>query len=177
MPKLSYESLSLIVGILFVIILITIMIYFSIKEKESSKKIIQLEHSIEDANKEIYKIQKWILDKDKKTALKEVDSSSVKLESRIKELCESNASLADNITSIHAGLQSDREYFEDKILLLEEKLREFRHFANQSSSTNEKQIIDLFNNNYGIDQISKELRISKGEVEFVLRLAKFKESR
>lgn len=161
MVNLSYEMMSVIVAGLFILMIIIVLLYITLKEKESAKKIMRLEASIEDVHKEIYKIQKWIVDSDKRTQDVKPNAETFK----------AMADLKADILSLQHGLQSDRDYFEDKILVLEERLRSLGHFNAPSQQRNEKQILDLFKNGYTIDAISKELRISKSEVEFVLKLS------
>ena len=159
--NISYEMMSVIVAGLFILMVVIILLYITMKEKESAKKLLQLERSIEDINKEIYKIQKWIVESDKKIQNKKVNTETMDVLSNIKA----------DVISLQHGLQSDRDYFEDKILVLEERLRSLGHFNTPSQQRNEKQILNLFKNGYTIDAISKELRITKSEVEFVLKLS------
>lgn len=161
MVNLSYEMMSVIVAGLFILMIIIVLLYITLKEKESAKKIMRLEASIEDVHKEIYKIQKWIMDNDKRTQDTKPNA----------EIFKAMADLKADTLSLQHGLQSDRDYFEDKILVLEERLRSLGHFNAPSQQRNEKQILDLFKNGYTIDAISKELRITKSEVEFVLKLS------
>lgn len=158
---LSYEMMSVIVAGLFILMIIIVLLYIALKEKEGAKKIMRLEASIEDVHKEIYKIHKWIMDSDKRTKDTKPNEETFKV----------LADLKADILSLQHGLQSDRDYFEDKILVLEERLRSLGHFNAPSQQRNEKQILDLFKNGYTIDAISKELRIAKSEVEFVLKLS------
>lgn len=158
--NLSYEMMSVIVAGLFILMILIVLLYITMKEKEVAKKIVRLESSIEDVYKEIYKIQKWIMDNEKRTESKPNA-----------ETFKAMADLKADILSLQHGLQSDRDYFEDKILILEERLRSLGYFNAPSQQRNEKQILDLFKNGYTIDAISKELRIAKSEVEFVLKLS------
>lgn len=161
MINLSYEMMSVIVAGLFILMIIIVLLYIALKEKESAKKIMRLEASIEDTHKEIYKIQKWIMESDKRAQDVKPNAETFK----------AMADLKADILSLQHGLQSDRDYFEDKILVLEERLRSLGHFNTPSQHRNENQILDLFKNGYTIDDISKELRIAKSEVEFVLKLS------
>lgn len=161
MVNLSYEMMSVIVAGLFVLMITIVLLYITLKEKEAAKKIMHLETSIEDVYKEIYKIQKWIMDNDKRQQDTKPSTETFKM----------IADLKADILSLQHGLQSDREYFEDKVLVLEERLRSLGHFNAPSQQRNEKQILELFKNGYTIDAISKELRIAKSEVEFVLKLS------
>lgn len=163
--NISYEMMSVVVAGLFILIIIIVLLYMMSKEKDTARKIAQLERSIEDVNKEIYKIQKWITDNDKKKKEVRMDKDLVRGLNELKDV-------RDDINSLQHGLQSDREYFEDKILVLEERLRSLGHFNTPSQQRNEKQILELFENGYTIDAIAKELRITKSEVEFTLQLEK-----
>ncbi|RDU73484.1 hypothetical protein CQA66_01470 [Helicobacter aurati] len=164
--NISYEMMSVIIAICFIIVIVIILLYIIMKEKESSKKIIQLEHSIEDINKEIYKIQKWI-----------IESEKPKDSTRHNELLKLITEQKTDINTLQHGLQSDRDYFEDKILILEERLRSLGHFNAPTQQRNEKQILDMFKNGYTIEAIAKDLRMSRGEIEFVLKLSELHKER
>lgn len=162
--NLSYEMMSVIMAGLFILMIIIVLLYNSMKEKDNAKKFVRLEASIEDLYKEIYKIQKWIMESEKRTQdIKEVKPDE--------ETFKTMADLKQDISSLQHSLQSDREYFEEKVLILEERLRSLGNFNAPSQQRNEKQILELFKNGYTIDAISRELRIAKSEVEFVLKLS------
>lgn len=164
----SYEILSAIIASLFILLLLIFVGYFLQKEKEVFKKFVQIEKSIEDGNKEIYKIQKWILENEKKMLSQKDDLKINDLTPEIKQL-------ESNLNTIKLNSQNDRDYFENKIIILEEKIHEMRHFGsnftNQYGKYNEAKILELYKDGYDIEKIARELKIGKGEVEFVLKLS------
>ncbi|PAF50410.1 hypothetical protein BKH43_04780 [Helicobacter sp. 13S00401-1] len=165
---LNFDLVVSIVGILFLIILIFLLVYVALRDKDVSKKFIRIEQSIEDLNKEVYKIQKWIMEsKNTKDPL----SLDMVLKKDLDYIISTQKKELDVLNS---NLQSDREYFENKILILEERLREMGHFGGSMQNKNEAKILQMFQDGHSIDKIAKELRMGKGEVEFILKLSDIK---
>lgn len=163
--NISYEMMSVIVGLLFIIMIVITLLYINAKERDSIRKILQLERSIEDLNKEIYKIQKWILESDQKPKTEDLGSKD------LKDVMATLARIDIDLESLQNGMQGDREYFENKFLTMEERLRGLGHFSTPSQSRNEEQILKLFKSGHSIDSICKDLRVTRSEVEFVLKLS------
>lgn len=65
----------------------------------------------------------------------------------------------------------NQEELENKILHLEERLKEFVYTPTNPTNIDEGRIISMFKDGWSIDSIAKELRIGKGEVEFTLKFA------
>ncbi|PAF44347.1 hypothetical protein [Helicobacter sp. 11S02629-2] len=165
---LNFDLVVSIVGVLFLIILICLLVYVALRDKDVSKKFIRIEQSIEDLNKEIYKIQKWIMESKN---IKEPLSLDTVLKKDLDYIISMQKKDLDTLSS---NLQADRDYFENKILILEERLREMGHFGGSMQNKNEAKILQMFQDGYSIDKIAKELRMGKGEVEFILKLSDIK---
>lgn len=167
------EFLLMVSGALL-LILIFLILYIYIKDKDVSKKTQRLEKAIEALTKEIYKIKKWIQESE---AQNEFANST--LGANIKNEVKSNlnsglTNLSIQIQDIQETLNKDRDYFEEKMITLENKIREFGHFSPSSTDVDESRIIKMFQDGWSIDSIAKELRIGRGEVEFILKLADIK---
>ena len=79
------------------------------------------------------------------------------------------------IEILEAQVNKEGDYIEEKIVGIEEKIREFGYFPTSSTNIDEKRIIGMFRDGWSIDAIAKEMRLSKGEIEFTLKLADIKE--
>jgi len=130
------------------------LFYFMIqKEKENETKFLALEKSVDKLSQELYEIKKK-LQKNNNDGIKE-------LEEGIEKLVDSIKVLEDN--------------FVLKVKELEEKVDSVRknvkkvEFANISGN-DEQKIVSLYKNGYSIEEISKELRIPAGEVEFIIKM-------
>jgi len=130
------------------------LFYFMIqKEKENETKFLALEKSVDKLSQELYEIKKK-LQKNNNDGIKELEEVIEKLVDNIKVL-------EDN--------------FVLKVKELEEKVDSVRknvtkvEFANISGN-DEQKIVSLYKNGYSIEEISKELRIPAGEVEFIIKM-------
>ena len=79
------------------------------------------------------------------------------------------------IEILEAQFNKERSYIEEKLVSLEEKIREFGYFPSSSTNIDQKRILGMFHDGWSIDAIAKEMRLSKGEIEFTLKLADIKE--
>ncbi|WP_104685894.1 helix-turn-helix domain-containing protein [Helicobacter suis] len=168
---LSFNELLWIVGGGVVLIFVCLLTYSHLKDKEFASKTKQLEKALDAINQEIYKIRKWIQENEMQT---EFNASSIS--ANVKD--ELNTNLNTSLTNLYNHLQEiqdtmhkDRDYLEEKLIVLENKFKEMGHFTQGSDDIDEKKVIQLFQEGHSIDSIAKELRISKGQIEFVLKLA------
>jgi chromosome segregation ATPase len=123
------------------------------RDKEVETKFSALERGMDELTREVYQLKKS-LKKDDKDSLKELEAVIEELISNIKEL-ENNYLL--------------------KIKELEEKVESLRKNMkkvdfSQISGNDEQKVWTLYNNGYSIEEISKELRIPAGEIEFILKM-------
>ena len=169
-------------GIGVIAFFLLIIFYIYIKDKESARKLSRYEKSIEDLNKEVYRLQKKnkenIQDFESfKNSIKGQMYQDIRLE--IKNILDSNLSgqmlpLNEKIQGIEGKMMDFKEEISTKILEVEEKLREFAYTPTTPTNIDEGRIISMFKDGWSVDSIAKELRIGKGEVEFTLRFANIK---
>ncbi|PAF44330.1 hypothetical protein BJI48_03810 [Helicobacter sp. 11S02596-1] len=169
----SDDLLLMIAGaILLVLIFLILFNYF--KDREFHKKTQRLEKAMEAMSQEIYKTRKWIQESEMQTEFAN-SALGTNIKNEVKNNLNANlSSLYSHIQGIQETLDKDRDYFEEKIIGLENKLREFGHFVPSGNDVDEKRIISMFQDGWSIDSIAKELRVGRGEVEFILKLADIK---
>ncbi|CUU40158.1 MULTISPECIES: hypothetical protein [Helicobacter] len=173
---ISMSSISMIVGLISLGIVCLAAFFNYTRNFDVSKRIRRIEKGMEDINNEIFKIHKWIKDSELENQL-----STTALHNKIKteSIDVVNNALVNvyrQVEILEAQVNKERDYIEEKIVSIEEKIREFGYFSG-SSATNidEKRIIGMFRDGWSIDAIAKEMRLSKGEIEFTLKLADIKE--
>lgn len=175
-------------GIGIAIVFILLIVYLYLKEGENAKRSRRYEKSIEELNKEVYRLQKRIKEQENelehfKTSIKAQIYQDVRLE--IKNLLDSN--LHTQVMPIKVEMESIKtqwndcknnlsnvEELENKIFQLEERLKEFAYTPSNPTNIDEGRIIAMFKDGWSIDSIAKELRVGKGEVEFTLKFANLK---
>jgi len=159
-------------GLVFVIL--CVFGYILSKDKETTKRIVRFESAIEAVAKEIYKIQKTQQKiQDKQNNVEFLVSSGGDAHNDTNEKI---ASINKKIISLGGDIENVKNNLDEKILGLENRVKEYGPFNTTSSGgdIDEKKIVDMFQNGFSIDSIAKELRIGRGEVEFTLKLANIK---
>jgi len=152
-------------------VMLIVIIYLTIKEKESARKMAMLETGIDTLNQELFRITKEL--ESFKKQLKEADSQDLQIDTE----------MIDSI--VHNKLKPfavQMQNLDEKIAFLSEDLFEnleriqsqMRHitFANDHTVPNEKQILQLHSQGMDAESIAKQLRLGKGEVELVLKFSK-----
>ncbi|MCH5314045.1 MAG: hypothetical protein J1E28_06620 [Helicobacter sp.] len=172
---ISMSSMSMILGLVSIGIVCFVAFLNYTRNLDFNKKMRRFEKGMEDINNEIFKIHKWIKDNELENQL-----STTALHNKIKteSIDAVNNALVNvyrQVEILEAQVNKEREYIEEKIVSIEEKIREFGYFPSSSTNIDEKRIIGMFRDGWSIDAIAKEMRLSKGEIEFTLKLADIKE--
>lgn len=171
----SMSSISMIFGLVSIGIVCLVAFFNYTRNFDLNKRLRRFEKGMEDLNNEIFKIHKWIKDNELENQL-----SSTALNTKIKteSIDAVNNALVNvyrQIEILEAQVNKEGNYIEEKIVGIEEKIREFGYFPTSSTNIDEKRIIGMFRDGWSIDAIAKEMRLSKGEIEFTLKLADIKE--
>lgn len=148
----------LIINLGIIVLFVLIFIFFYIKDGESQRRLLRYEKSLDDLNKEIYKIKKFL----KST---EGGGYSENMQENIK------ADFRSSVDDIYAIIEKDREYVDNKFAIIEDKIKEINYFPSSSSNVDDKKIIAMFKDGWSMESIAKELMMTKSEVEFTLKLA------
>lgn len=149
----------LVINFGIVVIFVLVFVFFYIKDGEVQKRLSRYEKSLDDLNKEIFKIQKFLKSNEIENGYSEENQKQLKLDFR------------NTIDDIYAIIEKDREYVDNKLLIIEDKIKELNYFPSSSSNVDDKKIISMFKDGWSIESIAKELMITKSEVEFTLKLA------
>lgn len=148
---------ELIINIGIVILFVLIFIFFYIKDGESQRRLAIYEKSLDDLNRELYRLNKMI---------KEVSSVDT-----------SKNDFRNAVDDIYNVIEKDREYVDNKLQILEDKIKENSSYLQSTLSNvnvDDKRIISMFRSGLSVENIAKELMIAKSEVEFILKLADIK---
>lgn len=158
------EAIMGIGGIVFILLCVVVDLY--LKDKKNTKKYALLEESIDKFTNELHQLQRNIQEikvKEEFVRLTMGDEFQNNVESGLNQFYQQLKEMKENI-------RNERNYLEEKIIKLENRVRDFGYLSGDSD-VDEKRIIALFQEGWSIDSIAKELRIGRGEVEFTLKLA------
>ncbi len=153
-------------------LIVCILGYVILKDKDASKRIARFESAIETIAKEIYKIQKTQQKiQEEQSNVDFLASSGTKLQNSTNDKI---ATINQKMLLLDDRIEDVKNRLDEKIITLEGRMREYGHFSSSGGDIDEKKILDMFQNGFSIDSIAKELRIGRGEVEFTLKLANIK---
>ncbi|MGI7628619.1 DUF6115 domain-containing protein [Campylobacter coli] len=158
--------------VFMIVLLVAILAYMNIKDKESSAKINKLQGVVEDITKELHYLRKELGVKDE-CDQEEEDYKITLLKEEIQITLEKQISA--KITPVLRTLKTMEHIIEDfqneqqnRILNLEQKAQSMTKLT-PNYDTEEQKIVDLFKEGKSIEQIAKDLRIGTGNVELVLK--------
>ena len=164
------NELVLMVVALAVVMLIVI-IYLAIKEKESARKMAMIETGIDMLNQELFKINKELesLEKRLKEEQKQGNEIDINLlnsfvDEKISPLTEQMENFEDRISFLSDNLAQNLEAIQAKIKQLT--------MPSEHVSSYDKQVLQLYSEGMDPESIAKQLRIGKGEVDLILRFSK-----
>lgn len=144
----------LVINIGIIVLFVLIFIFFYVKDGESQRRLARYERSLDDLNKDLYKIQRALKN------MQSIDPQEMRMDFR------------KSLDDIYAIIEKDREYVDSKLSVLEDRMKEHSFYPNQSSSNiDDRRIIAMFKDGWSVENIARELMITKSEVEFVLKLA------
>lgn len=168
------DDLSFIVTLGFGFALLLIFAFLYVKDKEQTKKMRGLEKSITDLNKQMYMLTKKIKERELENDM-QAGSSNTHLKQEIKDdLDRTAAGIYQSVEQLDAAFKAYQQQMEDKIAILDDRVKESTMLPNTATTLDEGKIIQMFQSGWSIDHIAKELRIGRGEVEFTLKLANLK---
>ena len=155
-------------------IILYLLYYVYSKDADYSKNIRSVATVVEDLNKELFymkaklsETQKSIQDNSQRMndemIYQEIERSVYDM---VQPLTQALKQVQENLNTIDAQLES-------RISTLESGVKQFSIPSSIHANDDEK-IISLFKQGVSLDTISKELHISKPEVEFVLKINKIK---
>ncbi|MGX3045760.1 DUF6115 domain-containing protein [Helicobacter sp. T3_23-1056] len=163
------------VGVGFCVV--CLFVYVVAKDRDTNKRLQRFEGALTSLAKEIYKTQKGVekfeQEGNKIDFLNATDSGIGTLagENVKTSLQEKITSMSKKVNELDKDIDMLKSHYDEKIISLENKLKEYGHFTSGGGDIDEKKIVEMFQTGFSIDSIAKQLRIGRGEVEFTLKLA------
>lgn len=172
---MSFESINLEYLVIAMAAMILYLIYYVFtKDSEYNRSIRSVATAAEELNREIFYLKKKL--SDTQASIKK-NSSRMNDEDIYQEV---ERTVYDMVKPISLGLkrleesiQNIEENINSRISSLESGVKQISIPASIHGNDDEK-IISLYKQGISLETISKELHISKAEVEFVLKINKIK---
>lgn len=155
-------------------IILYLLYYVFTKDSEYNRNIHSVATVVEELNREIYYLKKKVT---KEIGEKENSARSLSDEEIYQEI---ERSVYDMVQPLSLGLRQAKEaihainsQIDSRISMLESGVKQISIPSSVHGNDDEK-ILSLYKQGVSLDTISKELHISKPEVEFVLKINKIK---
>lgn len=149
------------------------LIYYVItKEGEVSSQIRSIAKAVDDLHRELFSMDKRLKQELEIIAsLQEsVPREQNALQSELgREVNELSVPILESLTHIEESFSGYKEKTENRLRYLEERIRNLS-LPTSISGLDDEKVISRYNQGAEIDAIAKELRLSKAEVEFVLKI-------
>ncbi|MEA1956329.1 MAG: hypothetical protein U9N02_07550 [Campylobacterota bacterium] len=160
--------------VLMAAIILYLLYYVYTKDSTYNKNIHSVASVVEDLNKEIYYLKKKMEQTQKNMQGKSIRMSDEEIYQEIER------SVYDMVHPLTISLKQVQENLEAIDMQIESRMASVESGVKQISvpssvhGNDDEKIISLFKQGVSLDTISKELHLSKAEVEFVLKINKIK---
>jgi len=154
-------------------VLLILVIYMAVKDREASRKFMMIESSIDGLNQELFRLSKEF-ETMRKRWTKELGElshhmSESELQSDVME--QRLQPLSQDIQYIQAELEKRYTELKERVEWLDGKVRQVS-LISEHSVLDEQKILQLHEQGMDSASIAKQLRLGKGEVDLVLKFAK-----
>ncbi|WP_345993336.1 hypothetical protein [Sulfurimonas sp. HSL-1716] len=162
------EYILIVIGV----IILYIIYYIFSKDAQLTRNIRAIASAVEDANRQIYMIEKKLYEMDKKSS-----TTDIKRGMNDEEIYqEIERSVYDFINPVSSNIKEIERNLADLSVAVDSRLANLEGGIRQISlpssvhGNDDSKITSLFKQGVDVDTISKELHLSKAEVEFVLKI-------
>ncbi len=161
------------IALIALAVMVVGLIYYVItKEGEVSSQIRSIAKAVEDLHRELFMMDKRLKQElEIITSLQEsVPREQHSLHAELgREVNEISVPILESLGQIEGSLSAYKEKTENRLRYLEERIRNLS-LPTSISGLDDEKVISRYNQGIEVDAIAKELRLSKAEVEFVLKI-------
>jgi hypothetical protein len=161
------------IALIALAVMVVGLIYYIItKEGEVASQIRSVAKAVEDLHRELFMMDKRLKQElEIITSLQEsVPREQHSLHAELgREVNEISVPILESLGQIEGSLSAYKEKTENRLRYLEERIRNLS-LPTSISGLDDEKVISRYNQGIEVDAIAKELRLSKAEVEFVLKI-------
>lgn len=154
------------------VIVVGLIYYVVTKEGEVASQIRAVAKAVEDLHRELFMLDKRLMQElEIITSLQEsVPREQHSLHAELgREVNEISIPILESLGQIEGSFSAYKEKTENRLRYLEERIRNLS-LPTSISGLDDEKVISRYNQGVEVDAIAKELRLSKAEVEFVLKI-------
>lgn len=156
-------------------LLLLYVIYFVMsKDSQQSRQIRAIANAVEEFNRRLYTVEKNLNERIEAMHAERPEEEHAagreEVERRLQQIA---GQLSHSVSAMEEGIGAFKADVDKRLSHLEEGMRQLSIPASVTGMDDEK-IIALYKQGVPLDAIAKELRLSKAEVEFVLKINKIR---
>jgi uncharacterized protein YoxC len=172
---MNFESIPMEYILIAMAVMILYLIYYVLtKDSEYHKNIHSVASVVEELNRDLYYLKKKLSETEKNLQVTSTHMSDDEIYQEVERtVYDMMQPLSLGLKRMEENLQNIDAQIDSRISSLENGVKQISIPASIHGNDDEK-IISLFKQGISLDTISKELHISKPEVEFVLKINKIK---
>lgn len=157
--------------IVLAVMVVGLVYYVVMKEGESNTKIRAIAHAVEELNRDLYKMDKKLEQElEIITALQSSSTGNETIHAEVgREMNEISVPIMEALSHIEGTFGAYKDKTENRLRYLEERIRNLS-LPSSISGLDDEKVISRYNQGMEVDAIAKDLRLSKAEVEFVLKI-------
>jgi uncharacterized protein YoxC len=175
------EDISFLTDMALGVILLIIIIFLFLKDGESNRKLKRYEKSIEDLHYEIFQLKKELQEFKESSSQAIADNKPVDkivIDRTIKDTVDKEINkivepLISSLNDFDATLNSMQESVDGKINRLNDQVKEVTAIPSSSGNVDKNKVLDMAKDGKNSEFIARELRTTKGEIDFILKMANY----
>jgi len=158
--------------IVFGIVLVVVMIYSYMRDNENSRQIRFLANTMDNFNKQLFNLERKIEKLDLELKDRPVPVDAKKVEDKVeKDLASMAEPIAYSLSEIQTSFAHFKTQIEARLDNVEGGMKTIS-MPKSLTGLDDQKIISLYKQGLDEEAIAKELALSKGEVEFALKISK-----
>lgn len=158
--------------IAFGVILFLVVVYSYMRDSESSRQIRFLANTMDNFNKQLFNLERKVenLEAALKQQVPPVDAKMIekKMEQELASMAEP---IAFSLNEIQSAFSHFKTQMESRIEHVEDGIKSI-YMPKSLTGMDDQKIISLYKQGMDEETIARELALSKGEVEFALKISK-----